>query len=121
MELLQEYPDINGFYCAEGFSSATVGKVLEELQTDRQFTIVCFGIPDRVEDYIESGMYAASLLQDTYGMGANAAEYLYDYLNGRGAQTDAIYTDMIVVRKENLQDADNMEGPQGDEIIWQIY
>lgn len=119
-DLLKKDDQINAFYLAEGHASSVVGEVLEELDLDREFTIVSFGISDYAIEKVRDGSYFSNFYQQFYEMGYQAAECLLLYYEGEKLPGDIVYTEVQDIRKEQAGEMSGVTKKE-EEIVWQTY
>lgn len=116
---LKENPEINAIFCAEEFSSTVVGRILTSMGNEYDdIRVVAF---DKMEDtlnYVETGRYFSTIVQQSDRMGELAVKVLEDYLNGVSPEKDIIYTDSLSIRRENLMDVERYES---EGVIWHSY
>lgn len=116
---LKENPTINAIFCAEGYSSSIVGKILDSMGSDyNDIKVVAF---DKMEDtlhYVESGRYFSTIVQQSDKMGELAVKVLNDYCNGILPESDIIYTDSFSIRKDNF---DTVQKYESEGVTWHIY
>ena len=116
---LKENPKINAIFCAEGYSSSVVGRILSSMGPDYDhIRVVAF---DKMEDtlhYVESGQYFSTIVQQSDVMGELAVSILNDYQNGVLPKEDIIYTDSYSIRKDNF---DTIQKYESEGVTWHIY
>ncbi|WHH60746.1 substrate-binding domain-containing protein [Petroclostridium sp. X23] len=97
------HPECNAMVCSSGESAVSAAKVLKEKNLVGKITII--GIDDMEEtlDYIRSGEVYATLSQNFYRCGYQAAQWIVDYnKTGKKPSPDSIDTGTIVITKENV-------------------
>jgi ABC-type sugar transport system, periplasmic component len=97
------YPQVNAFVCSSGESAASAAKVLTEMKLVGKITVI--GIDDMKEtlDAIRSDVVYATLTQNFYRCGYQAAQWIVDYQKtGAKPSPNKIDTGTIVVTKANV-------------------
>lgn len=96
-----------------------VGRILTSMGNEYDdIRVVAF---DKMEDtlnYVETGRYFSTIVQQSDRMGELAVKVLEDYLNGVSPEKDIIYTDSLSIRRENLMDVERYES---EGVIWHSY
>lgn len=116
---LKENPEINAIFCAEEFSSTVVGRILTSMgDSYEKIKVVAFDKMDDTLDYVETGRYFSTIVQQSDRMGELAVKVMEDYLNGIPPENDRIYTDSLSIRRENLEDVERYES---EGVIWHSY
>lgn len=120
-ETLEESKEIAGVFCAEGTSSIAICQLLENtLYEERKLSVVTFELGDITLEAMKEGKVAATIQQDSCSMGEKAVEVLNSYFEGVQLLENCIYTETLLIDKENLEE--QMENKQGSvEIQWHIY
>lgn len=103
-EFLEENSNVDAIFCAEGNGGVALGELLGSDIKKLELTIIAFDDVKETLDNIKSGNLYATIVQDTYKMGYEAVKYLEDYSNGAFSDKEAIYTDVSIVKEENIQD-----------------
>lgn len=116
---LEENPDINAIFCAEEYSSTIVGRILDSMGSKyNDVRVVAFDKMTDTLDYVKSGRYYSTIVQQSDRMGELAVKLLNDYQNGVLPQKDIIYTESLSIRKDNL---DEVKKYESEGIIWHSY
>lgn len=100
---LTTYPQCNALVCSSGESAVSAAKVLKEMNLVGKVTII--GIDDMAEtlDYIRTGDVYATLSQNFYRCGYQAAQWIVDYQKtGAKPSPASIDTGTIVITKDNV-------------------
>lgn len=117
--ILKENPKINAIFCAEGYSSSMVGKILSSMgEKYDTIKIVAF---DKMEDtlrYVKSGRYFSTIVQQSDLMGHLAVKILSDYQKGILPKQDIIYTDSFSIRQDNF---DTIKKYESEGVIWHLF
>jgi ribose transport system substrate-binding protein len=106
-EAINKHPDLKCFAGLFGYSTPALLKALEQTKKTGQIKLVAFDEADEVQQGIESGTVAASILQDQYLCGYEAVRLLADAARGlnRGTHPNRIlYLDTRVLTKETMED-----------------
>ncbi len=116
---LKENPKINAIFCAEGYSSSLVGKILSDMGLAYDhIRVVAF---DQMEDtlqYVKSGQYFSTIVQQSDQMGEIAVSILNDYQKGILPKDDIIHTSSYSIRKDNFNAVQKYES---EGVTWHIY
>ncbi len=98
------YPEVNAFITSSGEGAAAASKVLKERNLVGKITVI--GIDDMQEtlDAIRDGSVYATLTQNFYRCGYQAAEWIVDYHKSGKTPADPITdTGTIVVTQKNVE------------------
>ena len=96
-------PEVNGMVCSSGESAVSAAKVLREKNMTGDVVII--GIDDMAEtlDFIRSGDVYATLSQNFYRCGYQAAQWIVDYQkNSKKPSPSSIDTGTIVITAKNV-------------------
>ena len=112
-------PSLNAVFCAEGYSSAIAGEVLNVMgfQPD-QIRVVTFDQSEEILSHVESGRYISTIVQQSDRMGQMAVQVLSSYLEGEALQEDVIYTQCRSIHKENLEEVTRYDS---EGVIWHLW
>lgn len=117
--ILKENSKINAIFCAEGYSSSIVGRILSSMGSQYDnIRVVAF---DKMEDtlhYVQSGRYFSTIVQQSDVMGQLAVEVLKNYQNGIFPEQDIIYTDSFSIRQDNF---DTIQKYESEGVTWHLY
>ena len=117
--ILKENSKINAIFCAEGYSSSIVGKILSSMGEEYdKIKVVAF---DKMEDtlrYVKSGRYFSTIVQQSDLMGRLAVKILSDYQKGILPKQDIIYTDSFSIRQDNF---DTVKKYESEGVIWHLF
>lgn len=117
-EIFKEHPDINALFLAEGIASATVGKVIKDMDMDTEnLQIVSFDRTQESVEYIKEKIYYSLIVQEPYQEGYLAVKALNDLCDGKEVE-DKIYTGSKSIRYDDLKE---YEGQKYEEIEWHMY
>lgn len=117
--ILEENPDINGIFCAEGYSSIIAGELLDNMEKGYdEVRVVVSGNPDEILKHVASGRYYSTIIQESDIMGQLAVEVLKNYQEGILPQQDVIYIENISIKKENL---DGVTAYESEGVTWHLY
>lgn len=118
-QTLEEHPDINAIFCAEEYSSTIVGQILSSMGTKYDnIRVVAFDKMDETLNYVASGQYYSTIVQQSDRMGELAVKLLCDYKKGIFPEKDIIYTDILSIRRENLRESKKYES---EGVVWHSY
>ena len=117
--LLEKNPQINAIFCAEGYSSAITGEVLNAMgDAYDDVRVVVFDQSEEILRYIREGRYFSTIIQQSDQMGAEAVRVLHDWKEGKEPEGDILHTPTCSVRAENLSQAG---GYNSGGVIWHLY
>lgn len=119
VNMLEEYPQVDAIFCAEGYSSSSVNQLLLNGDiTYKNLKVVTFDVESYSFENLKEGRIYATIQQDPYTMGKMAVEYLDQYLEGQTEMDSVVYTDIQSIKKENLDQVYNYKS--GD-VTWHTY
>lgn len=99
-EILEMHKDLDAIFCAEASSSYQIGIELEKEKPQRDICVIGF---DRwALKFVEEGVFAATIVQDSFGMGYQAVAYLTEYGEEMSDKSE-IFTEVRCVTKEEMQ------------------
>lgn len=114
LNMLKEYPQVNAFFCTEGYAALSVAQVIEDAQGQYDdFHVVTFAMGERVMESIQEDRIDTAIQQDPYEMGAKAVEKLLS-----DDLPEVYYTESKSIQKENLEE---MILQKGDNVQWHFY
>lgn len=117
--ILEENPEINGIFCAEGYSSIVTGELLDTMGKGYdEMRVVVSGNPDEILKHIASGRYYSTIIQESDIMGKLAVEVLKNYQEGTLPEKDVIYIENISISKENLE---GIKAYESEGVTWHLY
>lgn len=121
MNAIQENPEINGIFCAEGVATISVCNAMRELNLSCQdIHVMTYDYSEAVEIALDEGYISATIQQDPKEMGKQAIAVLNQYLNGETLLNKELYTKIALIRKENIADSKNIDYGSVD-IQWHYY
>lgn len=119
VKMLKEYPEINGIFCPEGYSSICMSQFLmEEKEGYEDLKVVTFDISNEALSSLKAGKIYSIVQQDPYTMGQKAVESLHQYLSGESGMQSEMYTNVQNVRPESL---DQLYEYRSKDVIWHTY
>lgn len=101
-QMLDEHPEINVIVTFNEWTSLGVGYAIQERGLGEATTVVAFDSNLVSVGMLETGEVDALVVQNPYAMGYLAIESTYDLLNGFSLESDQIYTDSMLVTRENM-------------------
>lgn len=107
IKLLQKYPDINVIATFNEWTSLGVGWAIRELGRADDITVVAFDSNVVSVGMMETGEVDALVVQSPYVMGYLAVEAAHELILGQKPENTHINTDIKLVTKENMFDADS--------------
>ena len=117
-ELFKEHPDINALFLVEGIASATVGKVIKDMNMDTgDLKIISFDRTQESSEYIKEKIYYSLIVQEPYQQGYLAVKTLNDLYEGKEVE-EKIYTESKSIKYSDIEE----NGTQRYEgIEWHMY
>lgn len=109
-KILINNSDIKALFCTSSLDGEGAAKALNGLNLVGKVKIICFDDLPETLGRIKTGIITASIVQKPYMMGYRAVNIIMDSLEGKRDE-GTFLTDVVVVRKENL---DKYEKQQGD-------
>lgn len=121
VKALEENPEINGIFCAEGIGTGAGCQMMQERQAGAEaICVIGYDYNETVRNAMARGYITACIQQDSRRMGMLAAEVLGRYLHEGIIPPKALYTDVLLIRKENMDEAEQMH--YGDvDLRWYQY
>ncbi len=107
IQLLEQYPDINVIATFNEWTSLGVGWAIRELERSGDITVVAFDSNAVSVGMMETGEVDALIVQSPYVMGYLAVETAHELILGGKPENDRINTDIKLVTRENMYDADS--------------
>ena len=101
-EMLWYHPDLSGVYIATA-NSVAIGKVLEERNSGGNLKVIATDLFDEMIPYLEKGVIHATIFQNPYRQGFEAAMSLFRYLVEGIMLPTYSYLEPIVVMRSNLE------------------
>ncbi len=102
MNMLVEYPEMNAIFCAEGYGAVGVGKVIEELDPQRDIFVIGFDDVPQTIAYVREGVVDATFIQEPYKMGYQSIKVLLDIQEGYSIKD--INTQVKLMNRSNMKD-----------------
>lgn len=103
-QMLDEHPEMNVIVTFNEWTSLGVGYAIRERGLGESTTVVAFDSNVVSVGMLETGEVDALVVQNPYAMGYLAIESTYNLLNGFSLESDQIYTDSMLVTRENMYD-----------------
>lgn len=103
-EMLKRHPQINVIVTFNEWTSLGVGYAIRELKLGDSTTVVAFDSNVVSVGMLETGEVDALIVQNPYAMGYLAIESAYNLLEGYSLEADTVYTDTMLVTRENMFD-----------------
>ncbi len=103
-QMLKRHPEINVIVTFNEWTSLGVGYAVREKQLGDATTVVAFDSNVVSVGMLETGEVDALIVQNPYAMGYLAVENSYQLLNGLDMESDTVYTDSMLVTRENMYD-----------------
>lgn len=103
-QMLERHPEINVIVTFNEWTSLGVGHAVRERQLGDATTVVAFDSNVVSVGMLETGEVDALIVQNPYAMGYLAVENSYQLLNGLDMESDTVYTDSMLVTRENMYD-----------------
>jgi len=107
LKLLEEYPEINVIATFNEWTSLGVGWAIRELKRADDITVVAFDSNVVSVGMMETGEVDALIVQSPYVMGYLGVETAHELILGQKPQNPQINTDIKLVTRENMFDADS--------------
>lgn len=115
---LEENPDIKGIFCAEGVGTGACCQVLQELgKMGPPLCLIGYDYSEAVRGTMENGYITGCIQQDSRRMGELAVEILDQYLNEGKEPQKVVYTDSLMIQKENMEEAEKIHY-ESVEVQW---
>ncbi|WP_163191807.1 sugar-binding protein [Clostridium thermarum] len=113
-KILMKNLDIKALFCTSAQDGVGAAKAVTSLNMTGKVKIICFDdLPETLES-IDNGIITSTIVQKPYMMGYNAVNIIMDILDGK--ETKGVFlTDVIVVRKENLDKYNKVKGEYSGE------
>ncbi len=117
-EMLLEHPEIDALFLAEGCASDVVGELLDEEQI-QELCIVAFD-GNKVLDYVEQGLYYATLKSRMQEQGIWTVRELKNYAEGKPVE-DEVRIKVWHATQENVEKIKEEAMEEAGEFQWQYY
>ena len=107
-DLLEEYPDLRGFVCANEVCNLAVAQVLTEQGLGGQLTVVgCDNSRQQIQ-YLEQGVIQSIIIQQPFNMGYAAVEQAARVVRG---QSVPAFTEIpcVTITQDNMYNSDNQK------------
>ena len=110
VKALEQNPEIKGIFCTEGVGTGACCQVLQEQKMMcPPFCVIGYDYSQSVGSAMEDGYITGCIQQDSRRMGELAAEILYQYLAEGKEPPKVVYTDSLMIQKNNMEDAEKIE------------
>jgi methyl-accepting chemotaxis protein len=104
VEILQNWPSLNGIYICEGSTPSGAAKAVSEAGKTGAVAIVTHDLADPTMHSLASGVITATLSQNPYAQGYDPPIHLYNYLvTGSKPVISRMLTSMEVITRENYR------------------
>lgn len=121
VKALEENPEINGIFCAEGIGTGACCQMMQERQAGAgAVCVIGYDYNEIVREAMAKGYITACIQQDSWRMGELAAEVLGQYLNEGIIPPKVLVTDVLLIRRENMEEAEQTLYGNVD-IKWHQY
>lgn len=118
-DILEEKPEINAIFAASASASHILGRIPSLAESlGKSIHLVSFDFTQSVHDYIQKGLYDATIAQSPRQMGQIALSVLEDCRLNGPKDAEEIFTPLHVITRENMEQA--MMEERG-EVIWSTY
>lgn len=119
MHMLEEQPEIDALFCAEGYGTSTMGYLMQENKEKlRNLKMVLFDGSQLINQMVENEDSMAVVRQKPYEMGCEAVEVLEKYFSdGREGIKDQ-YIDVEIFDQDNMVSSGYKTR---EDILWHIY
>ncbi|MBV8828297.1 MAG: substrate-binding domain-containing protein [Acidobacteriaceae bacterium] len=126
-DLLASKQQVNAFVCLEAVACPEVGEAVKESNATGKVTIIAMDTDQRVLNWIQEGLVAATIAQKPYTMAYLGVKLLDDMHHQKQGSFDtnfkqdssspypaAVYTGTFLVEKENLQSFMSQSQPKAN-------
>lgn len=119
---LEECPDINAIFCAEGVGAGACCMVMKKQEKifDETIHIIGYDYNYVTQKALKNGYLSACIQQDSRQMGEMALEVLDRYMKDGILPDKTIYTDALMVKKDNIEESRKIDSGQ-TKIEWNYY
>lgn len=102
IEILEDFPNIDGIYCTDGQSTLGIVQVLIDQNRVNDIIVVGSGALDEILNYIGTGnVIEATVVTDYYSVGRSAIQTFSDYMEN-GIVNTQIIPPLHVLTEENI-------------------
>ena len=117
--MLEEHPEIDALFCAEGYGTSSMGYLLQENgEKLSNLNLVCFDGSQVVNQMVKENEAISMVLQNPYEMGCQAVETLQNYFSGDEEDIEDQYIQVEIVDREHPADR---EYSRREDILWHMY
>lgn len=107
-DILAKYPDINVIVTFNEWTTLGVGYAIEQLEYKDKVSVIGFDNNPVSIKMLEIGVIDALIVQNPFVIGYLGVEQAY-YLSRGQSNKDNIYTETVVIRKDNMFDKGNQK------------
>lgn len=107
-DILAKYPDINVIVTFNEWTTLGVGYAIEQLEYKDKVSVIGFDNNPVSIKMLEIGVIDALIVQNPFVIGYLGVEQAY-YLSRGQSNEDNIYTETVVIRKDNMFDKGNQK------------
>ncbi len=100
-EILDEYPNIDGIYCADSKSTLGIVQVLIDRNRVNDFTVIGFGDDDEILQYIKGGVIKGTIVTDNESVGVASIVAFHDYVTTGISKSD-FFPSIMMIDKSNV-------------------
>jgi ribose transport system substrate-binding protein len=100
--LLSDQKDLDGLFTPNESSTLGALRALESLGLAGKITLVGFDFDEDLKKSLEQGKVKGLVVQDPFGMGYKSVMRAVDYLEGKKPKEKTVYTDLLVITRENM-------------------
>lgn len=121
-KVMEEQPEINAIFCAEGTGTGACCYVMEKQnrKVGASMHIIGYDYNSVTKRCIEEGYLSACIQQDSRQMGELAVQILDKYLSERIRPAKIIHTHASLIRRENMEEAEKIDS-ENVEVEWNYY
>lgn len=106
IQLLKEHPEINAIATFNEWTTLGVGYAIEELGAKDDVEVIAFDNNVISIDMLEAGVIDGLMVQNPFAMGYLGVENAYHLYRKQQQSGTVLYTDSVLVTRENMFDAD---------------
>lgn len=118
-KILEEKPEINAIFAASASASHMLGRIPSLSESlGKSIHLVSFDFTQSVREYIQNGLYDATIAQSPRQMGQIALSVLEDCRLNGPKNAEEIFTPLHVITRENMEQ-EMME--ERGKVIWSTY
>lgn len=122
VKVLEERPDVNAIFCAEGVGTGACCQAMRKKNriVGKSIQIIGYDYNYFTKEALKKGYLSACIQQDSRQMGELAVEVLEGYLRQGTVPEKIIYTNAVMLLKENIEDGRNIDYGQV-KVDWNYY